>query len=171
MQATKATSVRKDRDLMRQKTNVSEVLLKHWKDNYMHFHRNVINPSLLKQEEIGIEFEFKDRKFRVIGMTTIWTMMIEEIREPGMAPVYWECTRHFVQFALGRKIQEYFKIKGKLHTRDRDYDMVQLYLPPISVLKKMKIEKDEDEVKDSQPKFEIFQEDAVQDDYQNEYED
>ena len=35
----------------------------------------------------------------------------------------------------------------------------------------MKIEKDEDEVREPQPKIEIFQEDIVKDDYQNEYED
>lgn len=171
MQATKATPVRKDRDLMRQKSNVSPVLAKYWEDNYRLFHRNVINCSLLKTEDLGIEFEFKDRKFKVIGMTYIWTMMLQEIREPGKEPIYWECTRHFVQYCLGRKIQEFFKIKGKTHLRPRDYSTVQLYLPPISVLKKMKIEKDEDEVREPQPKIEIFQEDIVKDDYQNEYED
>jgi hypothetical protein len=170
MQPTKATPVRKDRDLMRQKSNVSPELLKHWEGNYTHFHRNLINPSLLKQEDIGLEFEYKGRKFKIIGMTSIWTMTVEEIREPGMKPVYWECTRHFVQFALGRKINEYFKIKGKIHERPRDYDAVQLYLPPISVLRKMKIDKDEEEIQETKPKFEIFQEDNTNDDYDNEYE-
>jgi hypothetical protein len=171
MQPTKATPVRKDRDLMRQKSNVSPELLKHWEGNYTHFHRNLINPSLLKQEDLGLEFEYKGRKFKIIGMTAIWTMTVEEIREPGMKPVYWECSRHFVQFALGRKIQEYFKIKGKIHERPRDYDAVQLYLSPISVLKKMKIDKDEDDIQETKPKIEIFQEDSVKDDYNNEYED
>ena len=171
MQSTKATPVRKDRDLMRQKCNASPVLLKHWEDNYLHYHRNVIHGSLLKTEDLGIEFEFKDRKFKTIGMTSIWTMMLQEIREPGKEPIYWECTRHFVQYCLGRKIQEFFKIKGKVHLRPMDYSTVQLYLPPISVLKKMKIEKDEDEIKETQPKFEIFQEDVAKDDYNNEYED
>jgi hypothetical protein len=170
MQKQKSAPVKKDRDLMRQKVNVSDVLLNHWEGNYRHFHRNIVNPSLLKLEDIGNTFEFKGRKFKIIGMTFVWTMIVEEIREPNQAPVYWECSRYFVQFCLDRKVQEYFKLKGKLHSRPRDYRQIDLFLPPISVMKKIKLEKEEEEVLDTQPKFEIFHEDNSDDNYNKDYE-
>lgn len=169
MQTTK--TARKEQDLMRQKVNVSDVLLQHWKENFLFHHRNMVNGSLLKQEDLGTEFEFKDRRFKIIGMTFTGTMMVEEIREEGKQPIYWECARYFVQFCLGRFISEFFKIKGKSLTRPRDYARHELLLPPIAALKKMKVEKEEEETQEQQPTFEIFTEDNSNDDYNNEFED
>jgi hypothetical protein len=159
-------TTRKDRDLMRQKVNVTEELLTDWTKNYVAYHSNVITESLLKNEDLGTEIVHKDRRFKIIGMTQTGSIMLLETTE-GIErygePIYWETTRYFVQFCLDRKILEYFKIQGALLTRPRDYVPLSLYLPPMSQLKKAKVEKDEmqnDLVEaEAQPKIETYEED------------
>lgn len=163
-------TIRKDRDLMRQKVNVTEELLADWKKNYVNYHSTVITESLLKKEDLGTEFQHKDRRFQIIGMTQTGSIMLiettEGIEQYGET-IYWETTRYFTQYCLDRKILEFFKIQGTLVTRPKDYVPLSLYLPPMSQLKKAKVEKDEMQndlvVAEAQPKIETYEEDNYND--------
>lgn len=129
-----------DRPLMRQKINVSSALLKKWKFDY-HFHvRNIINPSLLKSKDFGTTFEHQGRVFEIIGMGESDSIMLRETRDEGI--FYWECTKSFVQFKLGRFNKSYQKLpNGKTILVDIPYEENQLFLH----LKERKSTKNHDE--------------------------
>lgn len=114
-----------NKDLMRRKINVSNTLLNHWKENFMKFHRNIINKSLLNSGDLGSVFEHQDRLFTLVGMTTNGTMMVSEEVDQNL--VYWECTRNFVQQCLGVYNEEFSK--GKWY--EISYPQDTLYLPAI----------------------------------------
>lgn len=133
---------KEERQLMRQKINVSDVLIESWKANYLHDIRHMIHPSLMKPEDIGTTFEHQGRTFEILGMSIGGSLMLRETREEGV--FYWECTRQFVQLKLERFNQEFFKIKGKLMTRDISYPEVKLYLAPLN----RKLKKEEEPVDD-----------------------
>jgi hypothetical protein len=133
---------KEEKVIMRQKVNVNDALLKSWVDNFLFEHRQIINPSKLTEEDLGLVFEHKDRHFEIIGMSSSGTVMLRETREEGI--FYWECTRFFVQMKLARFVQEFYKIKGKLQTRSIAYPEPKMYLSPLNVKPKKEEEPEED---------------------------
>jgi hypothetical protein len=133
---------KEERQLMRQKINVTDALIQSWKAYYLNDIRHLIHPSLMKEEDIGSTFEHQGRTFEIVGMSFGGTLMLRETCEEGI--FYWECTRSFVQMKLGRFNQEFFKVKGKLMTRDIAYPEPKMYLSPLN----RKPKKEEVEVED-----------------------
>ena len=148
---------------MRRKINVSEHLLKSWKELYLHDIRNLIQPSLMKPEDLGTTFEHQDRHFEIIGMTIGGTLMLREM--VNGESIYWECTRYFVQHKLRRFNLEFFKVNGKLQTREIGYPEVKLLLAPLN--KRAKVQQTEEENDDinfnDEPEMEVFVEDNYKD--------
>jgi len=131
-----------DRPLMRQKINVTPTLLKKWEANY-HFHnRQVMTPSLMKTEDIGLTFEHQGRTFEIVGMGESDSIILRETREEGV--FYWECTRKFVQFKLERFNRIFQKLpNGKTTLVNIPYEEIQLLLAPKG-RKRAKKQEDED---------------------------
>lgn len=121
---------KEERQLMRQKVNISEVLIESWKANYLHDIRNMIHPSMMEETDLGTTFEHQNRHFEIIGLTISGTLMLRETREEGI--FYWEATRSFVQMKLGRLNKEFYKVAGKLQTREIPYQESKLYLAPLN---------------------------------------
>jgi hypothetical protein len=160
---------KEERQLMRQKINISDILIESWKSNYLHDIRHMIHPSLMKEEDLGTIFEHQGRTFEILGMSIGGSIMLRETREEGV--FYWECTRQFVQLKLERYNREFFKINGKLMTRDIPYPEIKLYLAPLNrKLKKEELvddgytDENEDELMETEIQY-------VEDDYDNESED
>jgi hypothetical protein len=133
---------KEERQIMRQKVNISDVLIKSWEVNYLHDIRQLIHPSLMEASDLGKTFEHQGRTFEIVGMTTGGTLMVRETREEGI--FYWECTRQFVQLKLERYNKEFYKIAGKLQTRMIPYPENKLYLAPLN----KRLKKEEDVVDD-----------------------
>jgi hypothetical protein len=133
---------KEERQIMRQKVNVSDVLIESWKANYLHDIRNLIHPSLMEKEDLGKTFEHQGRTFEIVGMSTGGTLMVRETREEGI--FYWECTRQFVQMKLQRFNKEFYKLLGKLQTRMISYPENKLFLAPLN----KRAKKEEEEVID-----------------------
>lgn len=123
--ATKTT----DRPLMRQKINVSPVLLDKWKAEYLFDIRNLIHGSLLTPEDLGTTFIHQERTFEIVGMGNGRTVMLRETREEGV--FYWETTRQFVQKSLKRFNRAFTKLpNGKTTYTYMMYEPAQLLLAP-----------------------------------------
>lgn len=121
-----------DRPLMRQKINVTPVLIKKWVDTYKYDIRQVIHGSLLEVDDIGTKFTHQEREFEIVGMGEGRSLMLRETRTEG--EFYWECTRQFVQMSLERYNREFVKLpNGKTILRDMAYETPQLHLAPKSV--------------------------------------
>ena len=84
-----------DRVLMRQKINISPVLLNKWKENYLFDIRQMVHGSILEKDDLYTTFEHQERTFEIVGMGEGRSLMLRETREEGV--FYWECTRQFVQ--------------------------------------------------------------------------
>lgn len=132
-----------DRPLMRQKVNVSETLIQSWKRNMNHELRQVIHAPLLEMEDYGKSFEHQERTFEIFGMTDNGHMMLREMVDGE--PFYWECTIHFVQMKLGRFNHEYITVNGIKTTRQMDYEVHKLLLPPQKATRKKAVEEEEPE--------------------------
>ena len=132
--ATKAT----ERSLMRQRVNVSPVLLNHWQNMYLFDIRNVVHGSLMKPEDLGTTFEHQGRTFEIVGMGESRLIILRECREEGI--FFWECTRHFVQMKLERYNQQFIHVEGtkKSQLVPMSYDNNQLFLAPLKTRRKAK---------------------------------
>lgn len=135
-----------DRPLMRQKINVTPVLLDKWVANYKYDIRQVVHGSLLEVDDIGTKFTHNDREFEIVGMGEGRSLMLRETRSEGI--FYWECTRQFVQMSLERYNQEFVKLpNGKTVLKDMAYENAQLHLAPKSVKRrKPVVEEVEEEI-------------------------
>lgn len=134
---------KEERQIMRQKINISEALIKQWVDNYKTDIRQLIHPSLMEESDLGTTFEHQGRQFEIVGMASGGSLMVRETREEGI--FYWETTRSFVQMKLGRFNREFYKIAGKTMLRDIAYPENKLYLAPLN----KRIKKEEEEIVDN----------------------
>lgn len=121
-------------DLMRQKVNVTPGLIEHWEKTMKFELRNLIKKSLITFEDFGKEFQHQNRTFKIIGMTEIGHMILEEI--VNQKSIYWECTRHFVQMKLDRFIESYAMMGGIMVKTKINYEESKLLLPPMRLIKK-----------------------------------
>ena len=134
-----------DRPLMRQKINVTPVLINKWVDNYKFDIRQMVHGSLLEVEDIGTKFTHQDREFEIVGMGEGRSLMLRETRAEGV--FYWECTRQFVQMSLGRYVKEFIKLpNGKTILQDMAYDTNQLHLAPKNTKRRKAAVVEEEEV-------------------------
>lgn len=134
-----------DRPLMRQKINVTPVLINRWVDNYKFDIRQMVHGSLLEVKDIGTKFTHQDREFEIVGMGEGRSLMLRETRSEGV--FYWECTRQFVQMSLGRYVQEFIKLpNGKTILQDMAYDNNQLHLAPKNTKRRKAAVVEEEEV-------------------------
>jgi hypothetical protein len=158
-----------DRPLMRQKINVTPVLIKKWEDNYLFDIRQMINGSLLKPEDIGTIFEHQGRYFEIVGMGEGRALMLRETRSEGV--FYWECTRQFVQMKLGRFNRAFQKTQfGKTILVDMPYENAQLHLAPKNTKRKKAVVEtveEEEEYVENEILIDNFDED-IADETQNE---
>lgn len=151
------------RDLMRQKVNVTPGLIAHWEKN-MEFHlRQIINRYLITKEDKGKSFEYQGRTFIILGMTENEHMILTEQVEG--TTIYWEATPHFVQMRMGLFYCEWIKVNGITTTRNIEYNVSKLYLPSHKASRKKKVE-EEEPIED-----EMIMETYVEDDYSDESED
>lgn len=127
-----------ERPLMRQRVNVSPVLLNKYVENYKFDIRNIIHGSLLKESDLGTTFEHQDRTFEIVGMGESRLVMLRETTDEGT--FYWECTRHFTQFKLERYNQQFIYVEGSKKSQliDLAYDINQLLLAPLKNRRKAK---------------------------------
>ena len=151
--ATKTT----DRPLMRQKVNVTSVLMNKWKDEYLFDIRNLIHGSLLEPEDLGKTFTHQDRTFEIIGMGNGRTVMLRETREEGV--FYWECTRQFTQQALGRFNREFTKLpNGKTTLTAIPYETAQLLLAPKNTKRRKAVVEEEETIVSDEIVLEVYNE-------------
>jgi hypothetical protein len=160
-----------DKPLMRQKVNVSPVLLKKWQENYLFDIRQMINGSLMKPEDLGTTFEHQGRIFEIVGMGEGRSLMLRETRSEGV--FYWECTRHFVQMKLGRFNRAFQKTQfGKTILIDMPYDNNQLHLAPKNAKRKKAAApiEEEEEYVDNEVLVDNFDEDIADDNQNTDFE-
>jgi hypothetical protein len=139
--------------LMRQKINVSSIMLFEWKRNMEINLRSLIHKHLLSMDDYGIEFEHQDRKFTFIGMTETEHAIVEETIEGEK--YYWECTAEFVQLKLNRFYTEWKIINGIRVPFNALYENRKLYLPINRIHRKKK----EEVVEEEEPLMETYVED------------
>lgn len=134
-----------DRVLMRQKINISPVLLNKWKDNYLFDIRQMVHGSLLEKTDLYTTFEHQERTFEIVGMGEGRSLMLRETRSEGV--FYWECTRQFVQMKLERYNQEFLKVEGSGKTRlsPIPYTESELLLAPLKARRGRRPAETEDE--------------------------
>jgi hypothetical protein len=133
-----------DRPLMRQKVNITESLMKKYKDNYFFHIRQLIHSSFMKPEDLYTTFEHQERVFEIIGLTDSDTMMLRECREEGV--FFWECQRYFVQMKLGRFNSAFDKensTRGNSIWIPMEYTQAQLLLPPKPRKRRRKVTEEE----------------------------
>lgn len=120
-----------ERVLMRQKVNISPVLLEKWKANYLFDIRQMVHGSLLEKEDLGTKFIHQDREFEIVGMGEGRSLMLRETRAEGV--FYWETTRAFVQLKLERFNQQFVKVEGTSKTilQPIGYSDSELLLAPL----------------------------------------
>lgn len=146
-------TVKADRPLMRQKINVTPALIAKWEYEYKFDIRNLINPSLLKVEDLGTTFEHQGRTFQIVGMGEGRNVMLKEITEQG--EFYWESSRQFVQMKLNRFNKIYQKLPtGKTALVNIEYDLNQLHLAPKSNRRK-KVKTEEEEIEEVENEFDL----------------
>jgi len=155
------------RDLMRQKVNVSPELIAYW-EKCMDFNlRQIINRWLIKKEERGQSFEYQGRTFTLIGMTENEHCMLSETIDGVTA--YWEATPHFVQMCMGKFYFEWVKLpNGLTTTRTKNYETNRLYLPSHKATRKKKQEDPEPEEEYVDYNEEYTTESFVEDTYDDE---
>jgi len=140
----------KEKDLMRQKVNVSPGLIESWKNNMPFILRHLITPYLITPEDAGKTFELNDRTFTILGMTENDRMIVTEDFDGHT--VYWECTTQLVQFRLGRFYHQYVELNGRKTSVKQDYSNAELHLPSLKDIRKKKEEVvdevDEDDTSD-----------------------
>jgi hypothetical protein len=137
-----------EKELMRQKVNVSPALLNKWKDMYLFDIRQMVHGSLLEKEDLGTTFEHQGRVFEIVGMGEGRSLMLRETREEGV--FYWECTRQFVQMKLERYNQQFTRLANTSKTilTPMAYSDGELYLAPLKAKRGAKkvVEEDEDTI-------------------------
>lgn len=142
------------KQLMRQKVNVTPTTLAYWKRCMEKNLRCIINKWLIKAEDFGKTFEHQGRVFEIVGMTeTDENTILKEIIDE--TPVYWQATTDFVQSKLGMFYVEWTTVAGHKITKNRGYDLNSLYLPPNKPGRKKKAEAEEEET----PVMETYVED------------
>jgi|NOAtaT_7_FD_contig_41_865726_length_1148_multi_3_in_0_out_0_3 hypothetical protein len=157
-----------DRPLMRQRVNVSEVLINKWKENYLFDIRHVIHQIPLEKEHLNQTFEHQGRTFELIGMGEGRTLMLRETRTEGT--FYWECTRQFVQSKFGLFNKEFVSVAGTTKTilRDLPYSETELLLAPLKVSrKKATVEETEEPVNEFE-QIEDYEDELVDEQQENE---
>jgi hypothetical protein len=156
---------KEERVIMRQKINITDALIEQYVKYYREDIRHLIHPSLMKMEDIGTTFEHQNRTFEIVGMTFGGTLMVRESREEGV--FYWECTRQFVQMKLGRFNQEFFKVMGKLQTREIGYPENKYYLAPLNMKPKKEEEEEIVQQNEEQPELVSYQDDNYDEENEN----
>ena len=124
----------KERELMRQKVNVTPVLADHYQKQLNVFTQNLITKYLVSVDDIGTEFIHGDRTFKIHGMTANEHMIVTE--EVDGETIYWECSAHFVQMKLDRKYVEWKDLGGKSTPIEKDYEPLKMYLPVLKASRK-----------------------------------
>ena len=142
--------------LMRQKINVSSIMLFEWKRNLEFNLRNLINKHLLTVEDLNTSFEHQDRIFTIIGMTESENVILSEEIDGEL--YYWECTSGFVQMKLNRFYVEWKKVNGIRVPFPMTYEDRKLYLANNRVYRKKK-----EETEEEQPVMETYVEDVYSD--------
>jgi hypothetical protein len=155
-----------DRPLMRQKVNVTPVLLKKWEDNFLFDIRHIIHASPLEKEHLNKTFEHQERTFEVVGMGEGRSVMLREVRPEGT--FYWECTRHFVEMQFGLFNREFVKAPGtkKSILRDMPFEESQLLLAPLKPSRRKAAVVEEEVIEDEFEQLENY-EDEIVDESQN----
>jgi hypothetical protein len=129
--------------LMRQKINVSPIMLFEWKRNMEFNLRCLIHKHLLSKNDYQSEFIHQGRTFTIVGMTEMEHVIVEEIFEGEK--YYWECTAEFAQMKLGRFYTEWKIINGIRIAVNAPYEDRKLYLPINRIQRKKKEEVEETE--------------------------
>lgn len=150
----------KEKDLMRQKVNVTPGLIESWKKNMPFILRHLINPYLIKPEDAGKTFELNERTFTILGMTENDRMIVTEDFDGHI--VYWECTTNLVQMCLGRFYHQYVELNGKETAVKQDYSISELHLPSLKDIRKKKEEVEETVDEDNSERELTYIEDTYQ---------
>jgi hypothetical protein len=145
--------------LMRQKINVSPIMLFHWKKAMDINLGCLITKHLLTQKDYGNTFDHQDRTFKIIGMTESDNVILEE--SVNEEKFYWECTADFVQLKLGRFYTEYKMINGIRVPFNALYENRKLHLPVNRMYRKKK-EDEETVVEEQEPIMETYVEDTLE---------
>jgi hypothetical protein len=147
----------KERELMRQKINVTPVLSAHYQDQLNVYTQNLITKYLLGVDDIGTEFTHNDRTFKIHGMTANEHMVVTEEIEGNL--IYWECSAHFVQMKLDRKYVEWKDLGGKSTPIEKDYEPLKMYLPILKASRKKVVS---DEETSDEPIMETYDDDSYE---------
>lgn len=97
----------KANEVMRQKIRLSTSILEHWKARFHKIHSSSAHGEPLRLSDLGSEFEHieSNRKFRIVGMTDVDTIICTETIDGN--EVHWEMNKHFIQKCLGRKNEKF----------------------------------------------------------------
>jgi hypothetical protein len=131
----------KKRDLMIQRVNLSESVLKYWEDNFKRTLNVAIHKFLLDESDLHVEFSVdideNTRVFSIEGMTNEEFIILKEHELDE--DVYWLCKYEYAQFLMGRfnkniKYTESIDKKTKVKQfefveKNKTYTDSQLYLP------------------------------------------
>lgn len=147
----------KERELMRQKINVTPVLSAHYQDQLNVYTQNLITKYLLGVDDIGTEFTHNGRTFKIHGMTANEHMVVTEEIEGNL--IYWECSAHFVQMKLDRKYVEWKDLGGKSTPIEKDYEPLKMYLPILKASRKKVVS---DEETSDEPIMETYDDDSYE---------
>jgi len=147
----------KERDLMRQKVNVTPALIQKWSENMDYNLRNLIHAELLTPEDRGRTFVHQDREFTIIGMTENDYMVLSEQYEGNT--VYWVCTTAFVQMKLGLFYSEWKEVAGKIIPIEKPYETSRLLLPNNKTIRK---KKEDEEIVEDEVEMEEYVEDVYE---------
>lgn len=117
---------------MRRKIRLSDVILAQWRKKFIKRHASLVSGSPLRAEDLDREFEREGRKFTVIGLTGLDSILLSENTESGV--MHWEASQPFVQMCLERRNQEYIASpSGGFGTWEpMEYNMSRMFLPPTS---------------------------------------
>ena len=97
----------KANEVMRQKIRLTDSILEHWKKRFHKIHSSSAHGEPLKLADLNSEFEHDEskRKFKIIGMTDVDTIICSEIVDGN--EVHWEMNKYFIQRCLGRKNEKF----------------------------------------------------------------
>lgn len=120
------------RVVMRRKIRLSDVILSEWRKKFIKRHKSLVSGSPLRAEDLDREFEREGRTFKVIGLTSLDSILLSEQTEDGL--MHWEASQPFVQMCLGRRNESFIRNPtGGFGTWEvMEYNTAKMFLPPTS---------------------------------------
>jgi len=115
---------------MRRKIRLSDTILANWRKKFMKRHSSLVSGSPLRIEDLDREFERDGRKFTIIGLTSLDSILLSEKTDEGI--VHWEASQQYVQMCVGRYNEAFIRNElGGFGSWERmEYNLSKMYLPP-----------------------------------------